>query len=545
MSEQPITKIQQDPIKQTSQTKLLCIPILILVFLAMFIIQGIIKLVNTSIEEHRIYAINIPEEHVFNCNATWNESNNSIKCPAQKIDGTYSKYDKTELRVGYSDINTKDNHFTKEISDYTIDPSLYVTENYDEEKVKNTNLETSITFSLYNTYLSRTMVEKTVHIRYKLTEEDLKLISDRNTEWKKQEAERKALQEKIEAEKKAEAERKAAEEARERAAEEAKERAAAEERRRASQQQTPKYTPAPAYSGGSSTPNRSDNYSPSTGTNTIVSGYCNDGTYVTGNPSARGKANPCYGHKGWRDYQNHSAINPQFFIKQRTVFMQNPIIENILNKISQKYPKIDTILLFGSALDPGWTKKSDIDLYFIDNNINDGRIDLEIDSVKVEIQTDSFNELKTYIEDESGKLLNRNVSTMLANSEILKTESKEQIENLIALARKTLKTPVDYTTEDVKMWIYSVNDYLEKSIKDVERGNIAAFYFDAHFVIQNATELILATNNHYFPQPKNLTHILEIISPEFLKNIEGYELATSLNDKLLSLQKIAKLCNLK
>lgn len=111
MSEQPITKIQQDPIKQTSQTKLLCIPILILVLLAMFIIQRIIKLVNTSIEEHRIYAINIPEEYTFNCNATWDESNNSIKCPKQKIDGTYSKYHKTELRVGYSDVDTKDNHF--------------------------------------------------------------------------------------------------------------------------------------------------------------------------------------------------------------------------------------------------------------------------------------------------------------------------------------------------------------------------------------------------------------------------------------------------
>lgn len=225
--------------------------------------------------------------------------------------------------------------------------------------------------------------------------------------------------------------------------------------------------------------------------------------------------------------------------------MQNPIIENILNKISQKYPKIDTILLFGSALSSDWTEESDIDLYFIGKDLSDGRIDLIIDSIKVEIQTDNFNDLKTYIEDESGKLLNRNVSTMLATSEILKTESKEQIENLITLAKKTLKTPVDYTAEDVKMWKYSVNDYLEKSIKDVERGNIVAFYFDAHFVIQNATELILATNNHYFPQPKNLTHILEIISPEFLKNIEGYELATNLNDKLLSLQKITKLCNLK
>lgn len=225
--------------------------------------------------------------------------------------------------------------------------------------------------------------------------------------------------------------------------------------------------------------------------------------------------------------------------------MKTPTIKNIIEKVYQKYPKIDTILLFGSALNPGWTKKSDIDLYFIDNNINDGRIDLEIDSVKIEIQTDNFNDVKTYIEDESGKLLNRNVSTMLANSEILKTESKEQIESLIALAKKMLKTPVDYTAEDVKMWKYSVDDYLEKSIKDVERGDIVAFYFDAHFVIQNATELILATNNRYFPQPKNLTHILETISPEFLKNIEEYELATSLESKLQSLQKIANLSSLK
>ena len=122
MSKQTITEEQQDLAKQVHQTKLNCIPILILVFLAMFIIHGIINLVNTSIEEHRIYAINIPEEHIFYCNATWDEGNHSIKCPEQKIDGTYSKYDKTKLRVGYSDINTKDNNFSKEISEYTIDP---------------------------------------------------------------------------------------------------------------------------------------------------------------------------------------------------------------------------------------------------------------------------------------------------------------------------------------------------------------------------------------------------------------------------------------
>ena len=221
--------------------------------------------------------------------------------------------------------------------------------------------------------------------------------------------------------------------------------------------------------------------------------------------------------------------------------MQNPTIKNIIEKVYQKYPKIDTILLFGSALNPGWTKKSDIDLYFIDNNINDGRIDLEIDGVKIEIQTDNFKDLKSYIEAESGKLLNRNISTMLANSKILKTESKEQLEGLVTLAKETLKTPVDYTTEDVKMWKYSINDYLGKSTKDIEHGNIAAFYFDAHFVIQNATELILATNNYYFPQPKNLTPILKQIAPKLLQAIEEYELAADLGRKLQALQKIANL----
>jgi hypothetical protein len=224
--------------------------------------------------------------------------------------------------------------------------------------------------------------------------------------------------------------------------------------------------------------------------------------------------------------------------------MQNPIIENILNKISQKYPKIDAILLFGSALNPGWTEESDIDLYFIDKDLSDGRIDLTINNIKVEIQTDNFNEIRTYIEDESGKLLNRNVSTMLATAKILRSESESQVSSLIHLAKEIIKTPVSYTTEDIKMWKYSITDYLEKATKDFKRNDTTAFYFDAHFVIQNATELILATNNHYFPQPKNLTHILETFSPDFLKNIEEYELANNLGSKLQSLQKIAKIFNL-
>lgn len=218
--------------------------------------------------------------------------------------------------------------------------------------------------------------------------------------------------------------------------------------------------------------------------------------------------------------------------------MQNPIIKNIIAKISHKYPGIDTILLFGSALDPDWTEKSDIDLYFIDKELSDGRIDLIIDNIKIEIQTNSFNDLENYIKEESGKLLNRNVSTMIATSKIVKCKSKKQVEKLIVLAKETLRSKIEFTDEDIKMWKYSIYDYLEKTAKDAKRNDIVAFYFDAHFVIQNAVELILATNNYYFPQPKKLTSIFKTIAPEFLQIIKEYELATSLDKKLQALQKL-------
>ena len=218
--------------------------------------------------------------------------------------------------------------------------------------------------------------------------------------------------------------------------------------------------------------------------------------------------------------------------------MQNSIIKNIIAKISHKYPEIDTILLFGSALDTDWTEKSDIDLYFIDKELSDGRIDLTIDNIKIEIQTNSFNDLENYIKEESGKLLNRNVSTMIATSKIIKSKSKKQVEKLISLAEETLKSKIEFTDEDVKMWKYSIYDYLEISAKDAKRNDIVVFYFDAHFVIQNAVELILATNNYYFPQPKKLALILKTIAPEFLQIIKEYELATSLDKKLQALQKL-------
>ena len=262
---------------RSSQTTVFCLPIIIFLFLVIFVIHEIVNFINTSTEEHRNYAINLSEDYTFDCNASWDENSSSIKCSDQQIEGSYSTYDTIILKNNYQNEAPiiKGEHFTEKVPGVTINSSFYKIENYSEDVVKKSLKESTIELSLYNTFLKRNVLVKTIHIHHRLTEADLKLINNKNLEWKKQEAERIALQEK------AAAERKAAEGARTHSA-----------------QQTPRSTTN--TSGGSN--GTSDNYSPNTGTNTTVSGYCNDGTFVTGNPAARGKANACYGHKGWRDY---------------------------------------------------------------------------------------------------------------------------------------------------------------------------------------------------------------------------------------------------
>ena len=45
--------------------------------------------------------------------------------------------------------------------------------------------------------------------------------------------------------------------------------------------------------------NSNANTNQSSNSNSGITGYCKDGTVATGDPSARGKANSCYGHGGW------------------------------------------------------------------------------------------------------------------------------------------------------------------------------------------------------------------------------------------------------
>lgn len=216
----------------------------------------------------------------------------------------------------------------------------------------------------------------------------------------------------------------------------------------------------------------------------------------------------------------------------------NTRVEQIIKKVKLQYQNIDTILLFGSALLPDWTEQSDVDIFLIDDSLNDSRSETIIDGITVEFQQDSFDNIFKDIQSEYGKLLNRNVSTMIGTSRIISSKSSEKLTKLINFAKLTLSSIPVYSEQDVKMWKYSIADYLSKLEKDIITGDNIAFYLHANYVLQNALEMSLARNGAYMPQPKYLGKLLVEKDPELFEIWNQYLEADSLTQKITILNRL-------
>lgn len=216
----------------------------------------------------------------------------------------------------------------------------------------------------------------------------------------------------------------------------------------------------------------------------------------------------------------------------------NTRVEQIIKKVKLQYQNIDTILLFGSALLPDWTEQSDVDIFLIDDSLNESRSETIIDGITVEFQQDSFDNIFKDIQSEYGKLLNRNVSTMIGTSRIISSKSSEKLTKLINSAKLTLSSIPVYSEQDVKMWKYSIADYLSKLEKGIITGDDIAFYLHANYVLQNALEMSLALNGAYMPQPKYLGKLLVEKDPELFKIWNQYLEAISLTEKITILNRL-------
>lgn len=213
-------------------------------------------------------------------------------------------------------------------------------------------------------------------------------------------------------------------------------------------------------------------------------------------------------------------------------------VEQIIEKVKLQYRNIDTILLFGSVLNPDWTEQSDIDIFLIDDTFNDAHSEAVIDGITVEFQKDNFENIQRDIQSEYGQLLNRNVSTMIATSRVISSKSSEKLTELIDSAKLTLSSTPVYSEQDIKMWKYSIEDYLSKAEKDINKNNSLAFYLHANYVLQNALQMSLALNGTYMPQPKYLGKLLEEKDPELFKIWNQYLEAISLTEKITILNRL-------
>ena len=216
----------------------------------------------------------------------------------------------------------------------------------------------------------------------------------------------------------------------------------------------------------------------------------------------------------------------------------NTRVEQIIKKVKLQYRNIDTILLFGSALSSDWTEQSDIDIFLIDNSFNDARSEVVIDGITVEFQKDNFENILKDIQSEDGQLLNRNVSTMIATSRVISSKSSKKLTELIDSAKLALSSIPAYSEQDVKMWKYSIEDYLSKAEKDITKNNSLAFYLHANYVLQNALQMSLALNGTYMPQPKYLGKLLEEKDPELFEIWNQYLEADSLTEKITILNRL-------
>lgn len=216
----------------------------------------------------------------------------------------------------------------------------------------------------------------------------------------------------------------------------------------------------------------------------------------------------------------------------------NTRVEQILKKVKLQYQNIDTILLFGSALTSDWTEQSDIDIFLIDDSFNDSRSEVVIDGITVEFQEDNFENILKDIQSEYGQLLNRNVSTMVATSRVISSKSSEILAKLMDSAKLTLSSTSAYSEQDIKMWKYSIADYLSKAEKDITKNNILAFYIHANYVLQNALQMSLALNGAYMRQPKYLDKLLEEKDPELFEIWKQYLEADLLTEKITILNRL-------
>lgn len=285
------TEKQRQALFRKSRIVLLCTSILIGLPVLIASVAGFVHITINILEANYNYDIIVADELSYDCELFYNEPDHSFYCTQREYGGEANYSNNAFLstwRSGYN-LSIDGKSFRKEIPQQIIPSSYWASKDLSLDKIQEDYGSSEDQLIIYNRYLERVVAEKRIVIHWYYSEEDLKLINETWTKWKS-ELETKAQKRYddflIEEEaRRAEEERKKEEEIRKQN-EEAQKKAEEEAKKKAEEEAENSQKPA------QSTPSTNNSGSG-------VKGYCKDGTPAYGNPSARGRANSCYGHGGW------------------------------------------------------------------------------------------------------------------------------------------------------------------------------------------------------------------------------------------------------
>jgi len=220
-------------------------------------------------------------------------------------------------------------------------------------------------------------------------------------------------------------------------------------------------------------------------------------------------------------------------------------IQKICGKIIEKYSKDQNvlgILLFGSAARGKFDEFSDIDiLILLTEKPEFARENFIIDGTRADIILHPISDVRCYLRLEKFQV-HRNFTHMIAHGKIIYEKTKD-LEKIIQLSKKNLNMKTKYSSDEILMHLYSIDDFFGGVQRAVKRKDIISYANNSYLMINNAIELVLKKNGKYWLAPDELSNLLSNYDKKILMLIQNFYQKSDLISQLDVLAQIVKYVN--
>lgn len=177
------------------------------------------------------------------------------------------------------------------------------------------------------------------------------------------------------------------------------------------------------------------------------------------------------------------------------------------------------IFMFGSAVCGSFDRYSDVDFFvLLKRKRAYSRKNFLFEGVRADILLETEKDIEKYLATDRGSV-RRIASHMLAHSKIIFMRDGAG-KKLQAIAKRNLKGKTRYTSSEILMHLYSIEDFLGEAKRDAEHDDIVAFELDSHLLVNNAIELLLKLEGEYLRQPREMKDIFGKTDPGFVLLLE-------------------------